>query len=108
MRSYDHVFIQSSEFLKSLYGYIKNAGEDIPVKKEKFVNIFITVPQDVYDCLSKVAQRNACSIGDALRMLILEFLKTPKGKAAAVFAAKLSHPGLTGDKINVKSGGPLL
>lgn len=100
MRSHDHVFIQSSEFLKSLYEYIRNTGEDIPIKKEKFGSIFINVPDDVYDKLSKVAQKGACSIGDALRLLILEFLKTPQGKAAAIFATKLSHPGLARDRIN--------
>jgi len=59
MRSHDHVFIESSEFLKSLYEYIRNTGEDVSVKKEKFGSIFICVPQDVYDELAKIARAAA-------------------------------------------------
>jgi hypothetical protein len=101
MRSHDHVFIESSEFLKNLYDYIRNTGEDISIKKEKFGSMFIGVPQDVYEELSKIAQKGSCSIGNALRILILEFLKTPQGKATAIFTTKLSHAGLARDKINM-------
>jgi hypothetical protein len=94
IRGYDYLFIQSNEFLRSLYDYIKKTGNDIPTKKEKFGSIFICVPQDVYDKLSKVSKKGSCSIGDALHIMILEFMKTQQGRAAAIFTTKLSHPGL--------------
>jgi hypothetical protein len=94
IRGYDYLFIQSNEFLRSLYDYIKKTGNDIPIKKEKFGSIFICVPQDVYDELSKVAKKGSCSIGDALHIMILEFMKTQQGRAAAIFTTKLSHPSL--------------
>jgi hypothetical protein len=114
IRGYDYVFIQSSEFLRSLYDYIRNTGkdipfkkdykrntgEDIPSKKKKFGSVFICVPQDVYDELSKIVQKGSCSIGGALHIMIFEFLETPQGKAAALFASTLLHPGLARDRIN--------
>jgi hypothetical protein len=100
MRSYDHIFIQSSDFLKSLYEYIRNNEVDIPIKKERYGDIFVHVPNDIYEKLSKIAHKGACSIGDALRMMILGFLKTREGRAAAIFASRLSHPSSLKDRIN--------
>jgi hypothetical protein len=94
IRGYDYLFIQSNEFLRSLYEYIKKSGNDIPIKKEKFGSIFICVPQYVYEELSKVAKKGSCSIGDALHIMILEFMKTQQGKATAIFTTKLSNPDL--------------
>jgi hypothetical protein len=111
IRSYDYVFIQSNEFLGNLYDYIRNTGEDIFIKKdlnniredilfkkENFGSIFICVPQDVYDKLSKVAQKSSCSIGDALHIMILEFMKTQEGKEAANFVIKLSDASLAKER----------
>ena len=79
---------------------MKNIREDVSIKKEKFGSVFICIPQDVYDELSKIAKKGSCSIGDALHIMILEFLKTRQGKEAAFFAIELSRGALPRDKIN--------
>jgi len=102
IRGYAYVFIQSSEFLRSLYDYITKMGKDITIEKEKLGSIFICLPRDVYGELSNIAKRSSCSIGDALHGSILEFMKTPQGKAAAIFTTRLQHPGPERGKTRMK------